>query len=81
MAEWISVKDRLPEKNGRYLCCLKSLRKTKTQVILGFALNLEEFDDLFFRGKKYSGFFEEQEFYEVNCVTHWMPLPEPPKGE
>ena len=63
--EWISVKDRLPEY-GRYLCNVKSMA---------------------FRGASYqailkyeNGGFIEDGIY-TDFVTHWMPLPEPPKEE
>jgi hypothetical protein len=61
--EWISVKDRLPDKNipsQFYLCYwngyIRVCKYWRTRKV--FEL----------RGK------------EVK-VTHWMPLPEPPKGE
>lgn len=60
---WISVKDHLPEEEGKYLiCCSDGYRTTaeyenKTWLV-------------------YTGRYEE-----VEDVTHWMPLPEPPKGD
>ncbi len=73
MAEWISVKDRLPEEYGLYLIC------TNGKVECAYRENL-----IFFTCNNYIW----------NCdltgglcvipdeeVTHWMPLPEPPKGE
>ena len=55
--EWISINDKLPERNGRYLthCCVGG----RSLVCI-----------LYYN--KYYGFDED-------TVTHWMPLPEPPK--
>lgn len=83
MAEWISVKDRLPEEDGEYLCFYKNFFDTTGVLILEFALNMRErfFSPDF---KNRSGFCEyvgDGAWVEIDCVTHWMPLPEPPKGE
>ena len=63
---WIPVAERLPEENGRYLCNVKS-----------FA-----FPGCFYQAilqcDKHG--FREGNIYTED-VTHWMPLPEPPKGE
>ena len=60
--EWISVKDRLPEKkNEAYLCSL---------------------DSCLFPGSQYisiRAFCGDGEWDANGTVTHWMPLPEPPK--
>ena len=69
--EWISVKDRLPEElYTDVLVCRKSV-----------------FDDSVFVGVEYAGIIDEiprwsKDFMHPHRrVTHWMPLPEPPKGE
>ena len=76
--EWISVKDRLPRKNGKYLCyCEANYIK-----ILYFARNLHSVDKFDFPHERRSGFYDysgEYGYYEWGGVTHWMPLPEPPK--
>ena len=79
MAEWISVKDRLPEENGRYLCYI--VDGNGYQRMLCFALNLETVDDYDFYHQNYAGFYDydsEYGYFEYTDVTHWMPLPEPP---
>ena len=64
--EWISVEDRLPEEDGYYLCCIKSsLFPDRVYT------DILECD---------KGSFEEGHIY-TDTVTHWMPLPELPKGE
>ena len=65
--EWISVDDRLPEEKGRYL----TANKRCGDKIVVF--------DLWFGG----GFWyveEEDDVFDFE-VTHWMPMPQPPKGE
>ena len=65
--EWISVDDRLPQENGRYLTANKRW-DDKINVF-----------DLWFEG----GFWYvdgEDDVFDFE-VTHWMPMPAPPKGE
>lgn len=82
MAEWISVKDRLPKEGGKYLCYIPDGKGY--QEILGFAWNLEAVDEFDFYHQNYAGFYgydSEDGYFEYSDVSHWMPLPEPPKGE
>jgi hypothetical protein len=78
--EWISVEDRLPEEDGTYL-----VYKAKINVrdVLGFVEDGIEVDEEDLNGLKNIWFAYDSEwgYYPVNTVTHWMPLPEPPKGE
>ena len=65
--EWISVTERLPEETGRYLTANKR-GDDKIDVF-----------DLWFDG----GFWyidDEDDMFDYE-VTHWMPMPHPPKGE
>ncbi|MCP3683370.1 MAG: DUF551 domain-containing protein [bacterium] len=62
--KWISVKDRLP-KVGRYLCCSQ----------FDFVLVL-------LRDHNFGWVNEEDKYrddYWNQHITHWMPLPNPPK--
>lgn len=62
--EWISVKDRPPERKGDvYLCYIDSCLFPGSQYI-----SIREFCD-------------DGEWEAHGTVTHWMPLPEPPKKE
>ena len=65
---WISVKDRLPEKPGRYLCWFGKNTFAVGASIVPYIPDLHWFASL-----------ESLERYEN--VTHWMPMPEPPKEE
>lgn len=64
---WISVQDRLPEESGYYLVFTDIGRI----ALLSYS-------------KKYQAFNAHDDSYSeeyVITVTHWMPLPNPPKGE
>lgn len=77
MSDWISVKDRLPARNGRYLCLIES----RFYMLLSFAKRLERVDEYNFENLDRPGFFEydnEYGHYEINSVTHWMLLPKRP---
>ena len=69
--EWISVTDRLPEKDGLYLCNYhfgKNRDMTFTRVLDYYATDKIPH-------------FQHTLGDTTMKVTHWMPLPEPPKGE
>ena len=81
--EWISVKDRLPEKDGYYIAFVEGYWARCTRL-LGFAKDgrkVDEFD--FDEGAKnvWYRYDSEYGYVTVEDVTHWMPLPQPPKGE
>ena len=64
--EWISVKDRLPEDDSD---------------VLAYSRNGEE-------GRIYPANYAKGVWFDcifttpaTDTTTHWMPLPEPPKGE
>lgn len=66
-SEWISVEERLPQVTGKYICCVKDKRGNTWTVPADWNLEM----------KMWFG-----EFGEIkSMVTHWMPLPEPPKGD
>ena len=61
--EWISVKDRLPDKRGEYLCYYK-FEPDSPDVVC----------ENTYQG---SGLW----LSEMDKVTQWQPMPQPPKGE
>ena len=75
--EWISVDDRLPEECEDVLTYSDNVQLKKYEdyspQYVGFIQN--------------GGWYASCDFYEYNnymsleYVTHWMPLPESPKGE
>ena len=65
--EWISVKDRLPEKSGDYL-----------------VLTYNGFIERLSYSERHNTFNADDRLMYAECAipcTHWMPLPQPPKGE
>ena len=64
--EWISVKDRLPEEKVN---CIVHYKHAYCDNDGYWAIGI-----CFYGGEK----FQLNSAYKV---THWMPLPEPPKGE
>ena len=66
MSEWISVDDRLPEEESNYIVYYKHA---------------------FCDDENHVGicvcFYDGNEFQmdSLHKVTHWIPLPNPPKGE
>jgi hypothetical protein len=70
--EWISVKDRLPKLNEDVVCIVPLMKKHGKEKRILY-LNCYQKNGL--RWGNYDGHYE----HNVNEVTHWMPLPEPPK--
>ena len=72
MAEWISVKDRLPEHNEDVLCWYEYFRygdynRPYQRFGIGYQIN---------------GMWGGEVSQGTNCrVLYWMPLPEPPGEE
>lgn len=67
-SKWIPVTERLPESEGKYLCLWRYTNEDETTM-----------DVLRFDG---TGFPWENFCWKgQHIVTHWMPLPEAPKGE
>lgn len=67
--QWIPVTERLPDMHVEVLVCTEDYGKTE----LGFA-TVAVFD-----GTAWLEAWERKTY--LTAVTHWMPLPEPPKEE
>ena len=80
--EWISVKDRLPEDSGYYLVVYRN--KYNGIVSIAFDMyvkcNVGEWWESEFACDITKQFLWATRLQEQE-VTHWMPLPQPPKGE
>ena len=81
--EWVSVDDRLPQEDGPYLVTTNYFSKRHTINIRYFAKDGETVHKYDLAGQKYVWYFYDGEYGYVptDSVTHWMPLPQPPKGE
>ena len=64
---WISVTERLPENDQWALCFMKDKSFGTFRV---FQWNYIDWN-----------WNDGNEWFDEKDVTHWMPLPEPPKGE
>lgn len=65
---WISVKDRLPEKDGFYLTCVNQAGVAQCVGLQYFATNLMKWRDF------------DEEVREV-FIDYWMEIPKLPKEE
>ena len=65
--EWISVEDRLPEVGGYVVCIAK---RNPFSRFIPMVARIEK-----------NGWVNPITEQYISEVTHWMPLPEPPKGE
>jgi len=82
---WILCKDKLPNKDGRYLVtAIHNYSKHINYVhICNFANKLSDIDDYEFEGEDRPGFFNydsEYGYIEKQGVIAWQELPEPYEG-
>ena len=68
MSKWISVKDRLPDRDGSYLIYFKKQVQDKSYECI----------DVMRYSSQQNCFHGIPFGTPVLEVTHWMPLPEPP---
>ena len=81
--EWIPVTKMLPKEDGYYLVTSNYFGKYRGVKILCFSKDGETVDKYDLAGLKNVWYFYESEYWYIsdNSVTHWMPLPQPPKVE
>jgi len=65
--EWISIEDRLPNEEDYYL------------VVWDYD-EVEEVGEAFYSEKWYFPYYSNEKDVTEPKVTHWMPLPKPPKN-
>lgn len=64
---WIPVTERLPEKDDRFMCTYKFNSNSEMQFV----------GDLYYFASDKHPYWQHESAGVI--VTHWMPLPEPPK--
>ena len=65
--EWISVKDMMPEAGGYVVCIAK---RNPFSRFMPMVARIEK-----------NGWVNPITEQYISEVTHWMPIPQPPKGE
>lgn len=68
--QWIPVTERLPEIDTEVLVC-----DIHAEFIEVYKFVKDDFDEYYWRSEW------GKNFLRFNDVTHWIPLPEPPKEE
>ena len=70
--KWISVEDRLPKTEGDYLVWNEEQKKIEIRFFYRLPPNypVEDHPEI----REYFG-----NYSDYKRITHWMPLPEPPK--
>ena len=81
--KWVAIGERLPYEDGTYLVFEKYTYGTSIRT-LQFAKDGRKVDKYdFHSGWKNVWYYYDSEWghITIDTVTHWMPLPEPPKEE
>ena len=80
--KWIPVEERLPENDDRYATVCDFGHGCISRGVLGFAKDFSKVVTYKTTAKNvWYEYDREYGFVMITYVTHWMPLPEPPKGE
>ena len=79
---WIPVTERLPDKEGSYLCTVQGYVGKATYLrIADFHPDIYVEYDIEEHKPGFIDYDSEYGFYEVTKVLAWMPLPKPWEGE
>ena len=81
--EWISVTERLPDKDGAYLVTTNGVSGLQNVKTRWFAKDGEMVDAYDLAGQKDVWYLYDSEcgYVSIKTVTHWMPLPPEPRKE
>lgn len=72
--EWISTKEKLPALRERVLCLLNG-----EPIVLELAREVPTYEETFTAFNFWLEPYDKMPLPEWHEVTHWMPMPEPPK--
>ena len=81
VVRWIPVTERLPEEDGSYLC-FSQYCGSGWFAVRGFAKDGRKKDEYDFQRRWKNVWYDydsEYGYCVIDSITHWMPLPEPPK--
>jgi hypothetical protein len=82
---WIPVTERLPEKTGTYLAWTKWDLTEADEEPSAYPIEYDAEEEAFGWWKSYYDAetlgWAGEDFIRYEGITHWMPLPEPPKEE
>ena len=71
MIEWVDVNKRLPDEEGEYITMTNATGKNKGVIAQRFCIDIVKGEKV----KRWKWYGKISPWK----VTHWMPLPEPPK--
>lgn len=79
--EWVSVEERLPDKDGDYLAIERVSVGRSMVSVVGFVQKGESASKVDLQGERNVWYLIDSEwgYFSIDSVTHWMPLPELPK--
>lgn len=73
MSEWIKCSERMPERSGIYPACSVIVGRDHPDDWLDALCSFNA------EAKKGESKWQHSSGFYDNGITHWMPLPEPPK--
>ena len=76
--EWISVKDRLPSERNNYLVYRRNSYGNYISIA-DWTPNYDGFEERLKGKAMWYKYDSEYGDYEIDNVSHWMALPEPPE--
>lgn len=76
MSEWISVEDRLPKEGEIVLAVVRGAIR-----IASIFTEHPSFEETYQPYDYWDDPYDDGQIWEWFDVTHWMPLPEPPRSE
>jgi hypothetical protein len=90
LPKWVSVEDKLPEESGEYIVYIQMGTGVEVPDFFG-SNDLSYVTSMYFKERQKLWLDEYDEAYNADLslvdtandyhITHWMPLPQKPKGE
>lgn len=77
MDGWISVEDKLPDEDGEYIVYAQDESSLPNEGIWYENVVVVAY----YRFDEWTWYEDDNDYDITDIVTHWMPLPEPPRME